>query len=156
MPPDLTIRPATRADAADIFEMLMAMFDEGRMCALDPRMAANEIERVCEHEAAWVMHAAGAMVGSCGLAQAGMWYSTDDILVTRWLYVVPAWRDDGKAWRLLQAEIVALAPAIGMPILLDVNDPRKSRRRTVIASQMAAVEPRGVRLMVDALDMEAL
>lgn len=151
---DLEISPATTSDVSLIFEMLSDMFREQTMPALDPNLAAREIMRVCEHEAAWVVREGDRLVGTMGLVSANVWYSQESILVTRWLYALPEHRGAQGAWGLMMHEAKELAALTQRKTWLDVFNPEKNRRARKLQEGFArfSFDPAGARLFYDPVD----
>lgn len=150
---DLSIRPARQdeSDVKAIFALLTGMFEEQTMFALDGNKALAEIYRICGEEAAWVVFDGDKLVASCGLVEAGFWYSEEPSLVSRWLFVAPDYRPDGKCWEMILTEIKTLSTAIGFAALIDIFNPARSRTPkhvSLVASRMGFY-PKGAWLRVD-------
>jgi len=113
------IRRATPADLAAIVALGPFMMTQ-TLLAVDHAKAAREVHRTLELGEAFVATGDGEVVGSVGFQVGEAWYSSQKLMMDKWLAVRPTHRRGILAGKLLLA-LEGEAKALGLPLFFGVS-----------------------------------
>lgn len=132
---DLALRVASGGDDCQaIFHMLMEMHKEVGRAEKDLRKGTWEIDSVVNDHVAWMVEDEGKLIASAGIVSYEPWYSTEPAFTEHWFYVSPEYRTDGRAFRLILAELRALVNKTGTPAMITYFNPKRPARQNSLTS----------------------
>ena len=146
----VTIARAGHDEAAfrEVFDLALALHQEGGYARLDARKAAEGVYAVLTEGMVWLARTPdGIAVGTLGLTELPFWYSTDTYLQDAWFYVRPEWRWAQVGVALLRAARDE-AQTRNKIALITVTSPDRRPKATpmTLDSQIAGFVPLGYSL----------
>jgi len=129
------IRAAGQGDAMALFRLLLAMHEENGQASLSHAKVAQQIQQCVSDPGCMVLVAEsepGRLVGSACIEAQAWWYSDEEALFDRWIYVAPEARRSAAriAYGLLNV-LKRVSDSNAMPLVLGIASGRDAARKSI-------------------------
>lgn len=112
----------------EVFELTLMLHKEGGILPLDRETAAESVYNTLAQGMTLIArNEAGEAVGSIGLEETSIFYSTETMLWDKWLIVRPQYRN-GDVGKRLMAAATEVADAKEKILILTISNPNRQRK----------------------------